>query len=149
MRKIFYLTTVYLLLQSCSSAESETSSAAIIGKWEFYKMRTFPVGTTINGNEELYILPQKCFPQISYLRFGSEGSLKHVDYDNSCFERISLGNYTFSDFILNLNFTQGYYSEMEDTWEVLNLTNSTLTIMALNGVENPGEINVLEFIKVQ
>jgi hypothetical protein len=150
MKKIILIMSFTLIaLSSCSSDSNDNNSNnTIVGKWEYYKVRTFPAGTVITGNEELYPLPQECPTRTQYLQFGNQGSLKEALYDNNCNEEINLGTYSLNDFILNLDFTQDL-SEMDDTWEVLTLNNSTLTIMAPNPTINPVEINVFSFRKIQ
>ena len=148
MKRIALL-IVFFIIIGCSSDENQSNNNnSIIGTWEYFKVRSFPAGTTITGQEELFNYPHECPTKKAYLRFGNGGSLKDAFYYDDCEEEISLGNYILNDFILSLNFTQGY-SEMEGDWEVLVLNNTNLIIAAPNPPINPVEIDVFNLRKIQ
>ena len=149
MKKVIFLASILLLtLSSCSSGDSSGSTSSdsqLVGKWEVYQVRTFPAGTVITGNEQLYDFAFACSTQKDYAQFGSQGTAKVATYNSSCSEESNIGTYTKTDFLINFY----HDSQFDGSWEILTLNNTSLKVKYPNPpTGTPEEIIVMSFKKI-
>ncbi|MCF8272963.1 MAG: hypothetical protein K9I95_03945 [Flavobacteriaceae bacterium] len=154
MKKLlFLLNTSLLLLFSCSSGDdgnNNVQSDFLVGTWEYDAYSAFDPGTALTGTEQLVNYIHLCPTQKNNMVFGEGGSAKNEFNYSDCNQEISLGTYSKNGFILTLDF-EPYIDQMDDVWEILSLTNTTLIIAAPNPAppSDPVEIDVFRFIKIE
>ena len=148
MKKIIYLLSIsFLLLQSCSSSssDSDSSSSQLVGKWEAYKVGSFPPGTEITNSTTLVDYQFECQTPTfrDYWQFGSQGSFKAVTYNSSCAEGGGIGTYTKTDNILNI-----YQNNvLQVSMEIISLTSDILKVKFPSPATGTPDVIMVESFK--
>ena len=148
MKKVIYLVSIlFLTLSACSSGGSDSTStdSQLVGKWEVFQVKTFPAGTVITGNEQLYDFAFACPTLKDYVQFGSQGTAKVATYNSSCSEEANIGTYTKTDFLINF-----YHNNVYDgSWEIISINSTSLKVKQPNpSTGTPVEIIVMSFKKI-
>ncbi len=146
MKKILFILLLTFSFFSCSNNDENSNTTptneSLIGKWEYFQVNSFPVGTTITGNETLVNWPHACSTKKDFMQFYSGGSLKIALYNSACMEDSGVINYVKTDVFIDIienNITV-------EEWEIIELSNTTLKVKEVINSESE-ELMVLSFKK--
>lgn len=113
------------LLFSCSSDDDNNASASIVGKWAF-------IDTVVNGVSEPYDDHEACGKD--YVEFKADNTYISVDVWDCEEYPDDYSTYSVNGNMITIN---------NETSEIIQLTNTHLSIKAMEDYDNDGELDEL------